>query len=170
MPAERKKHLAKEISTPDARGLKGCRKRLLQPNQPKKACRNLFFAVEESLFSKFFLYTVCCGYKLCRTEILLLRQRESIAVQTQVESVIADFSGVETSLCTSIGKRRRLNQDSVHRSGGESETKISLPRVQKPPFAAASDLCGRRCSIFSGVEISFQELIQKHYILVLGIN
>ena len=35
MPAERKKHLAKEISTPDARGLKGCRKRLLQPNQPK---------------------------------------------------------------------------------------------------------------------------------------
>ena len=82
MPAERKKHLAKEISTPDARGLKGCRKRLLQPNQPKEACRNLFFAVEESLFSKFFLYTVCCGYKLCRTEILLLRYRESIAVQT----------------------------------------------------------------------------------------
>ena len=73
MPAERKKHLAKEISTPDARGLKGCRKRLLQPNQPKKACRNLFFAVEESLFSKFFLYTACCGYKLCRVEILLLR-------------------------------------------------------------------------------------------------
>ena len=35
MPAERKKHLAKEISTPDARGLKVCRKRLLQPNQPK---------------------------------------------------------------------------------------------------------------------------------------
>jgi hypothetical protein len=35
MPAKRKKHLAKEVSTPDARGLKGCRKRLLQPNQPK---------------------------------------------------------------------------------------------------------------------------------------
>ena len=56
MPAERKKHLAKEISTPDARGLKGCRKRLLQPNQPKEACRNLFFAVEESLFSNFSVY------------------------------------------------------------------------------------------------------------------
>ena len=73
MPAERKKHLAKEISTPDARGLKGRRKRLLQPNQPKKACGNLFFAVEKSLFSKVFLYTACCGYKLCRVEILLLR-------------------------------------------------------------------------------------------------
>jgi len=72
MPAERKKHLAKEISTPDARGLKGCRKRLLQSNQPKEACGNLFFAVEESLFSKFLLYTACCGYKLCRAEILLL--------------------------------------------------------------------------------------------------
>lgn len=35
MPAKRKKHLAKEVSTPDARGLKGCRKRLLQPNQLK---------------------------------------------------------------------------------------------------------------------------------------
>lgn len=157
MPAERKKHLTKEISTPDARGLKGCRKRLLQPSQPKEACRNLFFAVEESLFSNFFLYTACCGYKLCRTEISLLRQRESIAVQTQVESVIADFFGVVTSLCTSIGKRRRLNQDSMHRGRGESETKISLPRVQKPPFAAASDFCGRRCSNFFGVETSFQK-------------
>ena len=31
---------------------------------------------------------------------------------------------------------------------GRSETRISLPRVQKPPFAAAGDLCGRRCSNF----------------------
>lgn len=170
MPAERKKHLAKEISTPDARGLKGCRKRLLQPNQPKQACRNLFFAVEESLFSKFFLYTACCGYKLCRVEISLLRQRESIAVQTQVESVIAGFSGVETSLCASIGKRRRLNQGSRHRSRGEVKQEFPFSRVQKPPFAATSDLCGRRYSLFSGVETSFQELLQKHYILVLWIN
>ena len=32
MPAKRKKHLAKEISTFDARGLKSYRKRLLQTN------------------------------------------------------------------------------------------------------------------------------------------
>lgn len=32
MPAKRKKHLTKEISTPEARGLTVCRKRLLQTN------------------------------------------------------------------------------------------------------------------------------------------
>ena len=61
MPAKRKKHLTKEISTVDARGLKGYRKRLLQINWAKPACRNLFFAVEESLFSKLFLHTACCS-------------------------------------------------------------------------------------------------------------
>ena len=73
MPTKRKKHLAKEVSTPDARGLKGCGKRLLQLNQPKYACGNLFFAVEESLFLKLFLQTVCCGYKVGSVEITLLQ-------------------------------------------------------------------------------------------------
>ena len=44
---------------------------------------------------------------------------------------------------------------------GRSETRISLPRVQKPPFAAAGDLCGRRCSNFPVQKPPFRNCLKN---------